>query len=307
MADATGVLADLILARLAVPLSGSPKVNKLHAAVAPLLAEQPELSDVTESIEALRAAGQIKPKALRLTDAGLARGTAFLLSHMGVKELPEGVTWVTIRNDYLVPRALGLTPGSRDSLKRIDKPDKLAARLVKLKAGLPAATPDGLVGVFEALVCRALGFADQVELKAIREAVVYGKLTELTKSSGLSSAALRDVALAGAFVDETPARPLDLAEFARAVNAAAGDQRTPSYGGDRVFISRVWNRLRDDAAFGSMAAAEFKDRLVEASKAGLVRLSRLDLVQTADSRDVRDSEVHYLGNTFHFILPEGTT
>ena len=48
----------------------------------------------------------------------------------------------------------------------------------------------------------------------------------------------------------------------------------------------------------------FKQRLVEANQAGLLTLSRADLVQVMDPADVRDSEIQYLNATFHFLLVE---
>jgi hypothetical protein len=46
------------------------------------------------------------------------------------------------------------------------------------------------------------------------------------------------------------------------------------------------------------------ERLVEANHAGLLHLSRADLVQAMDPADVRESEASYLGAPFHFIRIE---
>lgn len=50
---------------------------------------------------------------------------------------------------------------------------------------------------------------------------------------------------------------------------------------------------------------EFKARLVEANRDGLLTLSRADLVEVMDPARVTESETHYLNATFHFVLVEG--
>ena len=53
--------------------------------------------------------------------------------------------------------------------------------------------------------------------------------------------------------------------------------------------------------FRTMDLDAFKERLAEANNARLLDLSRADLVQAMDPEDVRESEVHYLNATFHFV------
>jgi hypothetical protein len=99
-----------------------------------------------------------------------------------------------------------------------------------------------------------------------------------------------------------PAPPLaDLRAFAEHVKSAARDCQTGRFGDNKVFIAYVWKALQADPAFPKMELAVFKGRLAEANNARLLDLSRADLVQAMDPADVRESEVHYLNATFHFL------
>ena len=93
----------------------------------------------------------------------------------------------------------------------------------------------------------------------------------------------------------------DLAAFARKVKAAAEACTSGHFGDDKVFISHVWNSLKNDTDFYIKDLAVFKQHLAEANNARLLDLSRADLVQAMDPDDVRLSEVTYLNAAFHFI------
>ncbi len=55
-----------------------------------------------------------------------------------------------------------------------------------------------------------------------------------------------------------------------------------------------------------MSEDEFKAKLVEAHRSGLLRLSRADLTPAMAPEVVADSEVPYLNAVFHFVDLEGT-
>lgn len=98
-----------------------------------------------------------------------------------------------------------------------------------------------------------------------------------------------------------PSPPFDLAAFARKVKAAAEACTSGRFGDDKVFISHVWNSLKNDTDFDIKDLAAFKQHLGESNNARLLDLSRADLVQAMDPDDVRLSEVTYYNATFHFI------
>jgi hypothetical protein len=94
----------------------------------------------------------------------------------------------------------------------------------------------------------------------------------------------------------------DPAAFAQRVLAAA--RATPKagwFGDNKVFISHVYRQLGDP---GQNLEA-FKERLVRAHRAGLLSLSRADLVEAMDPKDVEESDTHYRSATWNFItLPD---
>ena len=88
-----------------------------------------------------------------------------------------------------------------------------------------------------------------------------------------------------------------LAAFAERVMKTARGMKTGRYGDDRVFISHVWRALGDS----SLDERAFKQRLLEANQKRHLSLSRADMVELMDPKDVSTSETRYLGSTFHFI------
>ncbi len=92
-----------------------------------------------------------------------------------------------------------------------------------------------------------------------------------------------------------------IGKFASIVNTAA--RAVPAsgrYGENKVFISEAFKAARSSQP--SLSMSEFKDRLVQANREGLVRLSRADLISAMDPKLVSASETDAKGATFHFIL-----
>ena len=80
--------------------------------------------------------------------------------------------------------------------------------------------------------------------------------------------------------------------------------------GRKVFIAALWRRLRTAPSFHGMPFSDFKRKLVEAHRAGLLVLARADLVGAMDPQEVADSETDVRaasGSTmaqFHFVVDE---
>lgn len=94
---------------------------------------------------------------------------------------------------------------------------------------------------------------------------------------------------------QAPAETLEA--FARRVVAAARTARTGRFGEHKVFLSHVHRAIGGDLE-------AFKARAIEAHRAGLLTLSRADLVEAMPAADVRASEALYLGEQFHFVRLE---
>jgi hypothetical protein len=74
------------------------------------------------------------------------------------------------------------------------------------------------------------------------------------------------------------------------------------YGKDNVFVSALWQQVARDHRLPALSLDGFKRWLVTANRDQLVALARADLVDDMDARLVEDSEIEYLGATFHFVL-----
>ncbi|MDI1480394.1 hypothetical protein [Polyangium sp. y55x31] len=101
-----------------------------------------------------------------------------------------------------------------------------------------------------------------------------------------------------------PLMHVDLPEqddaFAKQVLAAARASKTGRFGSGKVFISHVLQQLEHDG-FRVGNEEAFKARLVSAHRQQLLSLSRADLVEAMDPKDVDASETAYLSATFHFV------
>jgi hypothetical protein len=93
---------------------------------------------------------------------------------------------------------------------------------------------------------------------------------------------------------------LDLDAFARKVQQLADTSPDVArFYDDRSFIASVY-----DAGSWAETLDQFKARLVEAHRAGKLRLTRADLVGAMDPTLVERSETGYLSATFHFVVNE---
>ncbi len=87
---------------------------------------------------------------------------------------------------------------------------------------------------------------------------------------------------------------LDAARRVRGLGYAAG-----LWGDDRVFISAAWRQMCSAGAI--LTLEQFKARLVEAAQAGLLRLSRADLVAAMPAETLVASEIQNGAASWHFV------
>lgn len=87
-----------------------------------------------------------------------------------------------------------------------------------------------------------------------------------------------------------------LEAFAEKVNSAALATRGPAkWIGGKVFVSAL------AASFPDMRLITFKSRLIDAARAGLILLSRADLVAAYPQDMLRRSEIRAGGESYHFV------
>lgn len=96
-------------------------------------------------------------------------------------------------------------------------------------------------------------------------------------------------------------KKMELADFAEIVVFAATRSETGRFGPAKVFINHVWKKYVTWMRNG-VSLDDFKARLLEAHRAGLLTLSRADLVSAMDATDVRLSEISSGVQTYNFIL-----
>jgi hypothetical protein len=328
---------DLLLARLLLPTKRPPSPKRIRDEVGRFFRERPSDERWQDTIDGLVNAGLITTKPQGLTAAGRTRALDFL----GVSELPPRSTWATIQAKFLLPKALGLAPTDQETVKKIGKADYLAPYLLKRFFKLSDEVPATLSRVFDALVCRELGLPEATPFTQVR-ALILSRLIGSEERLGADdlkkkaprlllgakkagAAGLRETVLVGwadgaaprpAAVQQFEPRPVaptadepepaefDLPAFAMTVKAAARDCPTGRFGDNKVFIAHVWRRLGDEPSFPAMDLPTFKQRLTEANNAGLLTLSRADLVQVMDLTDINESHTEYLNAEFHFVLVE---
>lgn len=71
------------------------------------------------------------------------------------------------------------------------------------------------------------------------------------------------------------------------------------FGPRKVFICALWRAMA-----GAGRIDLFKQRLVDCNREGLLALARADLVGAMDPELVRESEIHWRGAEFHFVVDE---
>jgi hypothetical protein len=324
--------ADLLLVRL-LTAGQRPRLNELRKPLDRFFRRPPTRDQWAAAVDRLRADSLIEPNALCLTEAGRARALAFL----GISELPPKSSWQTIRSRFLLPKALGLE-ATADSRKRLGRADQLAALLLKQQFRVTAG--NSLNQVLTALACREVGLAEASDWSGARRALLSRMLgsqeplankditrqfprVKLNTSRG-GMEGLRDAAFvawtegatearrpesaptrASSPVPEPETADFDLPAFAHTVRTAARHCPSGRFGDNKVFINHLWRSLQSEPGLPRLGLPEFKQKLVEANAAGLLTLSRADLVQEMDPADVAESETPYLNGVFHFVLTEG--
>jgi hypothetical protein len=318
-------LEDLMLVRVAVaPKREGLRASALERSLAPyvrhVFTSSEWRAEVTRLLDKLVESGDLERKPLRVTDAGRRRALAIL----GVDALPAGLRWSDVRRAYLPVKALGLSPRADRVRRRVADADGLRAALLSKRHGLEFEVPPTLTRAIDSLVWRRLGVEtdEPLTLSKVRAKVLadlIGADTRLdlertkrlltAEAAGASSAdadALRTALIRTwlAAEDERASdrEDFDLASFARAVHEAARAPGAERFGDDEVFISSIWRELTKRKPELDLPA--FKRRLLEAHRAGLVRLERADLVQVMNPVTVRESEIEYLNATFHFVCLE---
>lgn len=98
--------------------------------------------------------------------------------------------------------------------------------------------------------------------------------------------------------------PPPLPEFTKQVSVIAKDIAVGWPGNKRAFISHVWVQLREKFPHWRITQEEYKDLVLKAHRAGLLRLAIADLRDKTNVEDVADSRITYKNSEWHFIRVE---
>jgi hypothetical protein len=335
-------LSDLVLVRLLASPAGGTALVDVRKSLAPVLATRYSRADLADAIESVHqqlcAEGftECASCKTRLLPPGRERATAFL----NAPALKGTVPWPKLRDEYLVARALGVEPTPR-SRQRIGQPSGLRAEIVRQSQGLDLEPAPSINEVRERLAWKLLGegAASDVLERArgtkfsatnALAALIYSTLgvkgrpdaakgLAMLAAQALSSVKTDASALRAALIcrligeQATPDAPLadtagapderaSLEGFAARVKTAAAACTTGRFGANRAFISHVYRRFLSDSPRDAIDEGRFKSMLVEANRAGFVRLARADIASELDPADVESSAIEYLTTTFHFIV-----
>ncbi len=180
----------------------------------------------------------------------------------------------------------------------------LEAKVLEKSIGTTGLTPKNAT---EQFIRSRLG-SKQGKVGEIRTSTLREWLAGATPDRAKGHASERQVI--GSAPSISPSRLHDggnaaLGDFARRAVDAAQSSDTGRFGDNKVFINHAWKSY---CARGNgephLDLARFKEKLLLANTAGLLELSRADLVSLMDPADVRESETQYLNASFHFILLE---
>jgi hypothetical protein len=293
----TSRLHQLALAWLSFQPGGRGTAAALARALAPLAPNQ----SWDTLVDDLAGGGAVTRAGARIVLGEAGRAAA--------RDLTAGVKSFAALKQSIVARALGLEP-TRENVRRIAGSDGLRAGIVARARGLGTTTPGEtrralawrLVGVDStAPVTTAsllLRFLSR-ELGGIRAHSAddaFAQLAALLAEAHRRDAGALRQALFARWLEDRPVGEEPLGRFAARVLELGRKTTDGRFGPDKLFVSALLRALpheRDPAAF--------KDRLLQAHRAGLLALSRADLVEAMDPREVESSEIRYMGATFHFL------
>lgn len=234
-------------------------------------------------------------------------------------------TWAQLADKILPALALGVAAADGKSHERLVGRDAWAAAIAGRSLGLwTDGPPPSLSAVCDGYVWRSLGLASkpkrcppEVRAHFIQQALHSdagppARLIHLlaAKAIGVVRSDLRELRDGLVRMWVTGERSLTAAsptvELVDEVRELSRHLREGVFGDRKVFISSVWNQLRDQPRWSALTLDEFKQRLVAAHRKGDLVLARADLVAAMDPELVAASETRTDGASFHFIVREAS-
>ncbi|MDQ3563665.1 MAG: AAA family ATPase [Pseudomonadota bacterium] len=195
-----------------------------------------------------------------VTDAGESAALKFL----GVAELPVRTKWEPVKNRLLMAQALALNPSSTKVQAHLKKSDGLRACILKQRHKLPTGELPTATQVMDLLAGQAVGARRSGAIE-LRQALLRQWINGLAHSTPEQRPATAQTP-----TDEKQAFSTEVLAVARACD-------TGRFGDYKVFIAHVWRKLYASGSAYAVDERQFKQRLVEANRAGHLRHDPLDV------------------------------
>ena len=328
----------LVLARAAVKAAKPPARAAIAKAIGPLVDGATSGAAINNLIDdattRLRARGELNADRFVASDAGRER----LLHVFGFETTPR---WQTFKSRHLVALALGLPLSSQAVQNRLKTPDGVFGLVLAKHHDLGLAEAPTLKQAVDALVWRQLRVEtlEKLTLAKVKALLVGRALGSDTPVAAAKVGRVAASVAAGAKrpsadavrealfrrwlangdadgdadkrrpAEALPVRPgaseMPLDAFVERVRAAARGESNGRFGDRKVFISAVWRAVRDELIRQGIDERGFKQRLLDANRAGLIHLHRADLVGAMDPTEVAASEIHHLNAVYHFVEEGG--
>jgi hypothetical protein len=272
-----------------------------------------------DSLQTVLSKRWVQASPLQLTE----EGRAHLLRVHSVNSMPTNIRWQSLRNRYLIARALRITPRSNLEWERLGTADGLRAATLTRHYELPLNPVPTVAQALNALAWLQLSEGHELTVpfkkKFTRDAILRETLLEgrpgrniaeglAARVAGSPSSVadkVRDV-LISKWIHGEKSRAIatehfDLAAFANEVCELARTAPSGRFGDHKVFISHVWNCFYLRPTAQGMTHDDFKRHLVEANREDLLALTRADLITDMTPEDVHQSEIRLPNSCFHFI------
>ena len=334
-------LGNFVLVRLSA--SGNPPSRTvLDQTLKPYFSCRLGLSDgqwrklLANTLDELAGMGFIEQRPYRLSPAGWAALKDFL----EIDELPTDLKWLSLRNRYLLAKALDILPASPAQLKRLATSDGIRAAVLVKHYKLPIEPLPTLEHALDVLAEQELrpeiqrdstGTMVMERDDRLRLALIPNQPGELKvclpafvmKARNNSVESLRQAVInrwlngcdaneykflmPGAAEEDTGESSshldgeFDLRTFASRIRDLAGRAETAQFGGNKVFLSHLWESYRAESECNGMTRRQFNEYLLEANRQNLITLSRADLISELDPETVEASEIALPHATFHFL------
>ena len=293
-------LQEIILARLLTAVEKGCTASEIDRSLEPFcpskLTKSQWKKSLEEQIDTLLEEGL-------LDSLGRSRFTLTFLGKEQIKnklKIPDDIAnkaqWKIIKDCYLAVKALGLS----------EQASNLQREYMATTEGLKATI------LCQHYFSELLDKEQNVSAKGDLEKIVSLLVAKITGSQSTHQDHLRLAVIKRALEKtivgkesytktELP-KGFNLEAFAIKVKEAAKKSQTGWFGNNKVFISHVWQQLKQEGGDFGLTEEQYKNYLITASRQRLLRLARADLPDAANKNDVRSSEISYLTGIFHFIL-----